>query len=297
MVFYKTQALSDTSQQVFRHAEQFSKGEALSLLDDMALTDTMKLIFNVSKIYPELAETFSPSIPYIADMISRTEISSKPLNGLVSFMINSLTVLDVEHSDATTLFPESDPNCRVDRFIDILDQAVSDYDAEDLETKVIPLLQVLIILYEMAPESARKHMQSLLLPEDNDHQLPIGQSNTLSSRLLRMSTSPIMNLKTATSELLFVLSEKNAQILTQNIGYGYAAGFLAFRGMAVSETAAGTNGLFDPEINPVTGQRFSAEGQDTSPPMTREEKEREAERLFVLFERWAHHSTTWGLIA
>ena len=39
------------------------------------------------------------------------------------------------------------------------------------------------------------------------------------------------------------------------------------------------------EINPITGQRTDMEPVDTGPEMTDEEKEREAERLFVLFER------------
>lgn len=39
------------------------------------------------------------------------------------------------------------------------------------------------------------------------------------------------------------------------------------------------------EINPVTGQRKDMEPVDPGPEMTDEEKEREAEKLFVLFER------------
>lgn len=39
------------------------------------------------------------------------------------------------------------------------------------------------------------------------------------------------------------------------------------------------------EINPITGQRTDMEPVDTGPEMTDTEKEREAERLFVLFER------------
>jgi hypothetical protein len=41
-------------------------------------------------------------------------------------------------------------------------------------------------------------------------------------------------------------------------------------------------------VNPITGQRVHAEAADSRPAlaeMTQEEKEREAERLFVLFER------------
>lgn len=39
------------------------------------------------------------------------------------------------------------------------------------------------------------------------------------------------------------------------------------------------------DINPITGQRTDMEPVDTGPEMTDLEKEREAERLFVLFER------------
>jgi hypothetical protein len=39
------------------------------------------------------------------------------------------------------------------------------------------------------------------------------------------------------------------------------------------------------EVNPITGQRLDKEEQVQVEEMTQEEKEREAERLFVLFER------------
>lgn len=263
-------------------------------MDELALTDTLKLIFNISKIYPDLAATFSPSIPLILKMISRMEMPSKPLDGLVGYMINSLSTLDLEgkenkHFESSSLFPKFNQNCNVDKLINILDRAVSMYSPEELETKAIPLLHALITLHELAPDGPRKYMQWLLLPEDNDRSSPIGYSDTLSSKLLRISTTPYPKLKTAISELMFVLSGKNAENLTKNIGYGFAAGFLASRGMDIPKNAgeafATNTAGFDPEINPVTGQRWSAEPKDSGPPMTKEEKEREAERLFVLFER------------
>ena len=280
-------------QQVSRHAKQFSETshESLSQMDELALTDTMKLIFNISKIYPDLAEAFSPSIPLILQIISRMDITPKPLDGVIGCMINSLSTLDIEikkaeRFDVTSLFPESNQSRNVNKLISILDLAVSTYNSQELETKAITLLQLLIVLYELAPESVRKEMQSLLLPENSNRDLPIGHSDTLSSKLLNISTTPYPNLKTIISELMFVLSGKNAEELTKNIGYGFAAGFLASRGMEIPQTAGGTDSTgFDSAINPITGQRFSAEPKDPGPPMTREEKEREAERLFVLFER------------
>ncbi|KAL1998986.1 hypothetical protein VTN02DRAFT_5231 [Thermoascus thermophilus] len=284
---------NNVNNQLARHAKQFPKGgkKALPQIDELALTDTLKLVFNISKLFPDLAVTFTPSIPHILKIISRMEIPAQPLDGLISYLINSLTVLDLEqkksrHFESNPLFPTFNQNCNVDKLINILDQAVSLYRPEELETKAIPLLHLLITIHELAPEGPRKYMQWLLLPEDSDRSKPIGQSDTLSSKLLRLSTTPSANLKTAISELMFVLSGKNAENLTRNIGYGFAAGFLASRGLEIpqnADEAFATNA--DPEINPITGQRWDAEPKDTGPPMTREEKEREAERLFVLFER------------
>ncbi|KAJ5980370.1 hypothetical protein N7481_007668 [Penicillium waksmanii] len=282
--------------QLARHAKQFPKSgrASLSQIDELGLIDTLKVIFNVSKIYPDLAASFSPSIPHILKIISRIEIPAKPLDGLLSYLINCLSVLDLEEKkgktfDSSPLFPTFDKNCNVDKLINILDQAVSLYSPEELEEKAVPLLHSLIVVHEVAPDGPRKYMQWLLLPEDNDRTQPIGKSDTLSSRLLHLSTSPYPNLKTGISELMFVLSGKDAENLTRRIGYGFAAGFLAARGMEIPQTAGeayatNTDGE-DSHVNPITGQRWNAEPADTGPPMTMEEKEREAERLFVLFER------------
>jgi hypothetical protein len=253
----------------------------------------LKLIFNVSKLF-DLSAAFAPSIPHIFKMITRIDIPAKPLDGLLSYLLNCLSTLDLENKkgkpfDSSPLFPTFNQNCNVDKLINILDQATSSYTPKELETKAIPLLHALITIYELAPDGPRKYMEWLLLPEDNDRSQPIGQSDTLSSKLLKLSTAPYANLKTAISELMFVLSGKNAENLTKNIGYGFAAGLLATRGMEIPKTAGEAFAVegYDSEINPITGQRWDAEKQDTGPPMSQEEKEREAERLFVLFERYA----------
>lgn len=263
-------------------------------MDELALIDTLKVIYNVSSFYPDLAVTFSPSIPHILKIISRIDISPKPLDGLVGHLINCLSVLDLEEKksklfESNPLFPKFNQNCNVDKLINILDQSVTSYRAEELEPKAIPLLYSLIVVHEVAPDGPRKYMQWLLLPEESDRSLPIGQSDTLSSRLLKLSTTPYPKLKTAISDLMFVLTGNDVENLTRRIGYGFAAGFLASRGMEIPQNAGeafATNSTgLDPEINPITGQRWAAEPRDPGPPMTTEEKEREAERLFVLFER------------
>lgn len=260
----------------------------------MGLIDTLKLIYNILSFYPDLAAKFSPSIPHFLKIMSRIDIPDKPLDGLLGSLINSLSALDLEEKrekyfESNPLFPKFNQNCNVDKLINILDQAISSYDPQELDPKAIPLLYILTVVHEAAPDGPRKYMQWLLLPEDTDRSQPIGHSDTLSSRLLKLSTSAYTKLKTAISELMFVLSGKDAENLTKRIGYGFAAGFLASRGMEIPQTAgeafATDANALDAEVNPVTGQRLASEPQDNNPPMTQEEKEREAERLFVLFER------------
>ncbi|KAJ5384773.1 Guanine nucleotide exchange factor Ric8 [Penicillium concentricum] len=291
----KSHELGDNvNYQLSRHAKQFPKSgrKPLSQMDELALSDTLKLIYNISKIFPDLATEFSPSIPHILKIICRIDIPAKPLDGLVGGLLNTLSILDLEEKkgkifESSPLFPTFDPNCNVAKLISILDQAVSIYSPNELEANAVPLLYSLVAIHEVAPDGPRKYMQSLLLPEDTDRSLPIGQSETLSSRLLKLSTTHFANLKVTISELMFVLSDKDAEKLTKNIGYGFAAGFLAARGIEMPQSASEASAKDDPESarNPITGQRWAAEPQDSGPPMTMEEKEREAERLFVLFER------------
>ena len=72
------------------------------------------------------------------------------------------------------------------------------------------------------------------------------------------------------------------------VGYGYASGFLLSKNIPMPESAikdAGEGSGAGVPINPITGQRLDMEERVEMPEMTQEEKEREAERLFVLFER------------
>ncbi|RAO71410.1 uncharacterized protein BHQ10_007422 [Talaromyces amestolkiae] len=282
-------------QQIRRHSKQIPKSgkKTLTAIDESALTDVLKLVFNVCKLNPDLAETFTQSIPYMFKIISRIDAPPQPLDGLIGYLVNALSTLDLTDKpgkfESSPFFPKFNPNCNVDKLINVLDAAVRHYETNELETRIVPLIQLLITIYEQAPEGPRKYMEWLLLPEDQDRSVPIGRSDTLSSKLLMLSTTPSVHLKTAISELYFVLSGKNPENLTKNIGYGFAAGFLASRGIEIprdaNEAFATNRSNINPAFNPITGQRWDAEPQDTGPAMTQEEREREAERLFVLFER------------
>jgi hypothetical protein len=146
-------------------------------------------------------------------------------------------------------------------------------------------------------------MQTLLLPSNEERAQPLGRAETLAAYLLRLSTSPVApNLRESISSLMFELSDKDATSFVRNVGYGFASGFLmthdlpmpanATEGWSTGESGEKMEDIGEKvtnvdgkEINPVTGQRRDMEPVDQGPEMTDEEKEREAERLFVLFER------------
>lgn len=83
----------------------------------------------------------------------------------------------------------------------------------------------------------------------------------------------------------------------RNVGYGFASGFLFSHNISVpasameaysasgSERVSQDSQGIEGRINPITGQFVDREAK-VEIDMTDEEKEREAERLFVLFERW-----------
>ncbi|EED16476.1 conserved hypothetical protein [Talaromyces stipitatus ATCC 10500] len=283
--------------QITRHAKQLPKSgkKTLAGTDESAFTEVLKLLFNVGKLNPDLADAFTQSTLYMLKTISRLDIPPQPLDGLIGHLINALSVLDLTDKpgkfESSPFFPKFNQNCNVDKLINVLDAAVRYYQTDQLETRIVLLIQLLITIYEQAPEGPRKYMEWLLLPEDQDRSAPIGRSDTLSSKLLSLTTTPSVHLKTAISELMFVLSGKSPEKLTKNIGYGFASGLLASRGIQISqgsgEAFASNQSDTNPAFNPITGQRWDAEPQDTGPAMTQEEKEREAERLFVLFERYS----------
>ncbi|KAJ4359795.1 uncharacterized protein N0V89_000351 [Didymosphaeria variabile] len=280
-----------------KHARRHSQMQA-SPMDLTALSETLKLMFNITHFYPDLAEHFSKSIPHIFKILTRRNIPSPPLKAPVNYLINSLLNLDLEDKKGQQLeflgmnavFPKFDQKCNAEFLIDILDNAIVAYSEKELDETVAPVLTLIRRIYEIAPESVQKYMEWLLLPTDEERSRPLGQSDTLSARLLRLSTSAMTpSLRSSISAMMFELSGKDASKFVQNVGYGFASGFLLSNNIQMPESAIEASATADPDraipVNPITGQRLDAEVPSSQEPMTEEEKEREAERLFVLFER------------
>lgn len=295
---------------ISRHTKQYllkqKKVKELDPMEDMALIESLKLMFNLSHFCPQRAAAFSPALPHILMILCKRPISTnKPLEPPIGPLVNSIITLDLEQKDnIQALFPKGTANVSVDRLTEILAKATKAYTDDELEHLVSPLLTLIRKIYAIAPKGVQSHMQRHLLPSNEDRQQPLGRVESLPSRLLRLSTNPSTpQVREAISSLQFELSGKDARAYTQNVGYGFASGFLFAHNIPMPENAleawstdsdsshqrvSNDSGTSVP-VNPITGQTLASEPVIEMPEMTQEEKEREAEKLFVLFERYFQH--------
>lgn len=285
-----------------RHAKQYAKPwkpKGMDPMEDMSLTETLKLMFNLTHFCPQKSEAFSPSLQHMLILLTKRPISiPKPLEAPLGPLVNALMNLDLEvKENVALLFPKATPGVNASRLIDILGRSMVAYQDQELEQNVSPLLTLLRKCYEVAPKDAQVVIQKALLPSVEDRKQILGRAETLPSRLLRLSTNPMTpQAREAISGLLFELSGKDATNFVQNVGYGFASGFLfqhnvpipenALEAWSTNESGRSNATNISNRVNPITGQLLDAEETVEMPEMTEEEKEREAEKLFVLFERY-----------
>jgi hypothetical protein len=143
----------------------------------------------------------------------------------MSQLVNSLINLELE-PNAPAFFPRSDPKTYVERMIVLLDLSTAAYTERDLDQQVSPILSLMRKVYNLAPRPVKIHMR-VLLPTADDRAQPLGKTDTPSSRILRLSTSPVASTaREELSSLLFEMSDKDAKNFVQNVGYGFASGFV-----------------------------------------------------------------------
>ncbi|KAH7924845.1 hypothetical protein BV22DRAFT_1090227 [Leucogyrophana mollusca] len=154
--------------------------------------------------------------------------------------------------------------------------------------EIINPLAILIARFCLADEDVKIRLRQWLIPSDLDRTHPLEGRADLLGRCLRLLGSVYHpQLKNAMGEMLYAMCDSDATTLCGYLGYGNVAGFLFHKGVLrappTSLGGAPITTSTGEAINPITGivERPAPEG----PEMTDEEKEREAERLFLLFDR------------
>jgi hypothetical protein len=276
-----------------RHARRYHDGKKMiEPMNDMALTETLKLLFNITHYCKDKTSSFTPAVPHIVTLLCKGSFQAdKPLDPPTGSLVNALLNLDLGANEVrSSLYPPAELTILSDRLVDLLTQSKTRYRDEELESTVTALLGVIRAVYEHAPPDVQSSIRQRLLPTEADRNEVLGRSDSLPSWLLRNSTNPIApELRNTISELLFDLSDHDASTFVKNVGYGFASGFLYNKNILIpqnaSEAFSNAPGGSDRPINPVTGQFQDLERHPEEPEMTEAEREREAERLFVLFQR------------
>lgn len=280
-----------------RHAKTYSgdeKARSPSAMDEMALSETLKLVFNLSHFVKDREDLFIKSVPHLLAILRGRELPPFPLQPPITFVINALINMDLSASKDDA-FPPSDPLCNVRRLVEILDKSIDanlGFPAStSWDENGAPLITLLRRIVQTPEEEVKSYLKKQLLPSEEERNQPLGKGTSLAARLLQQSNSASSpNTRESVSYLLFELSNSNVQEFILNVGYGYASGFLVSHNIPIPtetfQADAAASSASKP-INPITGQTLESEQAAADPfeGKTEEEKEREAERLFVLFER------------
>ncbi|KAI0096899.1 guanine nucleotide exchange factor [Nemania sp. FL0031] len=276
-----------------RHARHHSGASPTGgPMQDMALAETLKLLFNITHHCKQKITSFTQAIPHILTLLYKGHFQTdKPLDPPIGPLVNALLNLDIGTREIqSSLYPEANPSILPNRLVDLLEQSSTRYNDEELESAVTALVGAIRVVHEHSPQDVRVSMREKLLPTEADRQEILGRSGSLPSWLLKNSTNPLApKLRDMISDLLFDLSDKDASTFINNVGYGFASGYLYNRSIplphdiseALNSDASGSGR----PINPITGQFLDSERDPGLPELTEDERLREAERLFVLFER------------
>ncbi|KAL4259413.1 synembryn family protein [Pleurotus pulmonarius] len=208
-----------------------------------------------------------------------------PLNSLSKFdtVLRAYDLLDVSLAH---FFPGNiDPDDQ-----SVKDRCTAECGGDTTLDELISPLVVLVTRMCLADESCRTRVRNLIVPPDLDRKSPLESRSDILGRCLRLLACVYHDrLKTSVGEMLFAMCDSDATTLSALVGYGNVAGFLFNKGIMNAPPANTSTTSDSPifasggaELNPITGTEVQ---KVEVPEMTDEEKEREAEKLFILFDR------------
>jgi len=195
--------------------------------------------------------------------------------------------------------------------IDPDDTTVREKCKKEGETNLDDILTPLVVLITricLGDEDSRARLREWVLPHDLDRTVALESRSDFLGRCLRILPCVYHGrLKDAVGEMFYAMCDSDgkpcptfqwsisltsnpAGLLSAQVGYGNVAGFLFNKGVfnppsqssGASITEVPTAAEDGTPINPITG---IAQKPSSVPDMTDEEKEAEAEKLFVLFDR------------
>lgn len=318
----------------------------------MVLSEALKYLFNLMIVDPKCARSSDAGLTEA----EKAEATGKRFQSLLPTIVSILTTippstptpLEPPHSHAIHVllnFPISTSALLVTRsqqasLLTVLMQILDDTLRYSLSTdeeastdgmsngteldEIVPPLVIVLTNIASAGGEAKAALKARLLPDDVDRSQPLEKGNTFSARLIRRMTSiRFPQIRETVSQLLYIVCDEDAALLTRHVGYGNAAGFLMNRNLGMPASMQGGGGGEEEEeeneneneeeveelpsptsgpsssarqarrfssasaVNPITGAYYPDPSaiRTAMADMTEEEKEEEAGKLLDMFDK------------
>ncbi|KAK9246883.1 guanine nucleotide exchange factor [Lipomyces tetrasporus] len=282
---YEADVLKGLHEYILLHITRHSEGD-LCGSSLPALTETCKLLFNVLCKFSDDSPSYEDVIRPLSTIIKRLPRTLNSVSrAVISCLLKLPCMLNVCFTDGATME-------QLEVLFEVLDNAIrtQSLDTPGFDDSIVPLLLLLSNIFTSAHnEDVTEYFKTMIFPSEKERCRPLGASSSLASHLLQITTKPtFMKSREVIFQLMWDASDRDVRKFIYHIGFGYAIGYIVNHKIAVPDDVLRENMDKYPSdnINVVTGQRLDTEDQ-FSPlaNMTDEEKEREAERLLVLFER------------
>jgi len=311
--------LIDLFQPILENISESSKTFSTTILPgeisySIVISEILKVIFNmmvnerkkdtdiqgsaIITVDEEIAKKYERFIPLIVEYFVKSDMPNPPLSPPYTHAIHALMNFPVKGFESK-FFPDGDYSL-IDVLSKILDVTIKQsnisHSMENDDAVLIngapadSILPPLIILMTNLVEDdvqAREKLKEEILPSEFDRSKPLNVGESLRACLIRLMTNTLLgNSRETISTLLYTLCDSNANKFVNQVGYGNAIGYLVnHQLMGELNNTVDENAPKDKNINPITGQIEDENKEDPFKNMTDEEKEREAEKLFVLFDR------------
>ncbi|XP_053197725.1 synembryn-A [Scomber japonicus] len=285
-------------------------GPPISLEDSQRIIEILKILFNITysihrqEPSEDDAALYRHLVAILRICLMRKCLLTDDTDELQGHSVNLLTAIPLQCLDVLLMVPVQ-PNseqCQgvnmdcVHTLLMFMERRLESGDK--VKEKLTPILNLLTESCRSHKET-RHYVKKHILPPLKDVSHRPEEGSTVKSRLIRLMTHLDTDVKHCAADLIFVLCKENVGRFVKYTGYGNAAGLLATRGLlgggsrtSISDGQYSSDSDSDTEeyrqmkdrINPVTG-RVEEEQPDPMEGMTEEEKEEEAKRLIVLFNK------------
>ncbi|TPX33889.1 hypothetical protein SmJEL517_g03312 [Synchytrium microbalum] len=278
----------------------------------MVLGEIFKVVFNIVSAF-ETAEdpaqkpivqrttqdqidAFQTLVYYVAQYVKAIKIPSPPLSPPLTTAIHALmNVTSLFWKEA--YFASKDYSVLI-RVLDLLEHTLAlqmlvkgEGEGDENPGWETDLPPVFILLTRMtrAEEGARKMIRGRLTPESIDRKKHLNEGHSITNYMIRFMTSiTLPHVRETACELLFASFNESPQDLVAYTGLGHAAGFLVQRGLMPSTlpSTSASSSSDTMEVDPVTGEiKRDEDAEEAWNNMTDEEREQEAEKMFMLFDK------------